>query len=50
MFKAIPESILHPILVHLLKIKKNIGSQKGQTDKKIIKKTLDEWGFAISLP
>jgi hypothetical protein len=33
MFKAMPGAILHPILVHLLKIKKNKGSQMGQTDK-----------------
>ncbi len=37
MFKAMPGSILHPILVHLLKIKKKIGSQMGKTDKKIKK-------------
>jgi hypothetical protein len=38
MFKAMLGSTLHPILVHILKIKKNIGSQMGQTDKKIKKK------------
>ncbi len=27
---------MHPILVHLLKIKKNISSQMGQTNKKYI--------------
>jgi hypothetical protein len=36
MFKAMPGLILHPILVHLLKIKKNIGSQMGQTEQKKI--------------
>jgi hypothetical protein len=36
MFKAMPRSILHPILVHVLKIRKNKGSQMGQTDQIII--------------
>ncbi len=40
MFEAMPGSILNQILVYLLKIKKNIGSQMGQTDKKFFKKFL----------
>jgi hypothetical protein len=43
MFKALPGSILHPILVHLLKIKKNIGNQMGQPAKNLAELFLEYW-------
>jgi hypothetical protein len=50
MFKAMPGSILHPILVHLLKIKKNIGSQMRQTNqKKIKKRCLEDPGYQVPI-
>ncbi len=39
------DQFLHPIQVHSWKNKKNIGSQRGQTHKKTLKKGCQSWNF-----